>query len=369
MAGAPNKADALLSRHQRLPGLRLVKAKTDIGIETYSPEYAQVGHNLYGTVNFDRVFAEHQAGATIVLEGVHRSWEPLTEFCRMLERTLSHPIQANLYLTPKAAQGFEAHYDTHDVFVVQIAGRKKWRIYPPHVTLPLRSQPYSGDHDPSIKPLQELKLSQGDLLYIPRGYTHEAMTQSNELSVHITVGVIAYTWHDLFQEAVTQICGRDHLFRRSLPVGFANGSISHVANKRQINRLLNQLKKPDIWDKSFGALIDRFVLSREPIVSGHLLDQRQIEKIDLSTVLKIRDDIIFQARRDEGRIVLTFHGKSVHFPDYTAAALHFIVTTRSFHVGSIPDCLDASGKMVLVRRLIKEGFLTIERLRTTPDDL
>ena len=98
----------------------------------YSPDYVQMGESLYGTVDIDRVFAEHQAGATIILEGVHRTWGPLSQFCRELEGTLGHPLQANLYLTPKAAQGFEAHYDTHYVLIVQITGHKKWRIFPPH---------------------------------------------------------------------------------------------------------------------------------------------------------------------------------------------------------------------------------------------
>jgi hypothetical protein len=352
--------DSLLaSHHRRLPGLRLVKAKTDIAIQRYSHEYAQVGENLYGTVDIDRVFAEHQAGATIVLEGVHRTWDPLSQFCRKVEGTLSHPVQANLYLTPKAAQGFEAHYDTHDVFIVQVAGHKKWRIFPPRVRLPLRSQPYSGDHDASAKPLQKLELTQGDLLYIPRGYTHEAMTQSHGLSVHITVGVIAYTWYDLFQEAIKQICSSDHIFRESLPIGFASRGLSSASNKRQVNRLLNLLGKSSVWEKSLDSLITHFISSREPILPGHLSEQMQVDNIDLTTALRIREGLLFRTQVYDKAIALTFHGKSVHFPLYAAAAIHFIVITRAFEVGSIPDCIDAAGKLVLVRRLVKEGFLTM----------
>jgi len=148
--------DSLLaSGHRRLPGLRLIKAGTDIAIHRYSPEYAQVGENLYGVVNIDRVFAEHQGGATIILESVHRTSGTVSRFCREMEDALSHPVQANLYLTPKAAQGFEAHYDTHDVFILQVAGCKKWRIFPPRVRLPLRSQAYAGDHDALAPPLTD----------------------------------------------------------------------------------------------------------------------------------------------------------------------------------------------------------------------
>jgi hypothetical protein len=353
--------DSLLgSHHRRLPGLQLVKAKTNIAIQTYSPEYVQVGKNLYGSVDIDRVFAEHEAGATIILEGVHRTWVPLTQFCRELEATLSHPVQANLYLTPKAAQGFEAHYDTHDVFIVQVSGHKKWRIFQSRIRLPLRSQPYAGDHDPLASPLQEIKLAPGDLLYIPRGYTHEAMTQSRDLSVHITVGVIAYTWYDLFQEAIKEICKSEHIFRESLPIGFASRGLSSASNKRQINRLLDLLSRADVWENSLDSLINHFISSREPILDGHLSNQLQLGNVDLATLVKIRERLLFRTLVDDKTLALSFHGKRLHFPHYAAEAVYFIVTTRTFTVGSIPDCIDSAGKLTLVRRLVKEGFLTIE---------
>jgi bifunctional lysine-specific demethylase and histidyl-hydroxylase MINA len=353
--------DSLLgSHHLRLPGLRLVRAKTNIAIQTYSPDYAQVGKNVYGSVDIDRVFAEHQAGATIILEGVHRTSVPLTQFCRELETALSHPVQANLYLTPKAAQGFETHYDTHDVFVVQAAGRKKWRIFRPRIQLPLRSQPYVGDHVPSGSPFQEIELTQGDLLYIPRGYPHEAMTRSRDLSVHITVGVIAYTWYDLFQEAIKEICKSERIFRESLPIGFASQGLSSASNKRQINRLLGLLSRTNVWENSLDSLIDLFISSREPMLDGHLSNQLQLDNIDLATPLKIRQRLLFRTVVDDKTLALSFHGKKLHFPHYAAEAIYFIVTRGTFTAGSIPDCIDSAGKLALVRRLVKEGFLTIE---------
>jgi ribosomal protein L16 Arg81 hydroxylase len=352
--------DSLLaSGHRRLPGLRLIKAGTDIAIHRYSPEYAQVGENLYGVVNIDRVFAEHQGGATIILESVHRTSGTVSRFCREMEDALSHPIQANLYLTPKAAQGFEAHYDTHDVFILQVAGCKKWRIFPPRVRLPLRSQAYAGDHDALAPPLRVLELAQGDLLYIPRGYIHEAMTQSDDISAHITVAVIAYTWTDLLQEAIKQICEREQTFRQSLPIGFSNKGLSSILTRRKIAKLTNLLRSSSILAKSLDALIDNFVSSREPILHGHLCDQQQINNINLTTMVKIRDGLIYRIQVDDKTLSLTFHGKRVHFPHHVGAALHYIVVTRAFRVESIPNCIDTAGKLVLIRRLVKEGFLTM----------
>ena len=351
--------DSLLSSsHRRLPGLRLVKAGADIAIHRYSPEYVQAGENIYGAVNIDRVFAEHQAGATIILDGVHRTWQPLTRFCRQLEAFFTQPVQANLYLTPRLAQGFEAHYDTHDVFILQVAGHKKWRIFPPKIRLPLRSQPHTADHDASRPVLQELELLEGDLLYIPRGYVHEAMTQKDDLSAHITLGVIAYTWYDFFHDALKGICEHESSFRESLPIGFATHGLSTVSTKLKIHKLTSALGRSGIWAKSLDNLSNEFVSDREPILTGHLSDQLRADRIGMKTVVGIREELLYRVHVGETEVSLTFHGKSLNLPSYVGPALHFILVNRTFPVGSIPDCIDRPGKLVLVRRLIREGFLT-----------
>jgi len=352
--------DSLLeSSHRRLPGVRLVKAGTDIGVHRYSPEYVQVGEKLYGSINIDRVFAEHQAGATIILDSVHRSWPPLARFCRKLEVVLTQPVQANLYLTPQSAQGFEAHYDTHDVFILQVAGRKKWRIFPPKIRLPLRTQPHTGDLDAS-SPVYEFELAEGDSVYIPRGYVHEATTQRGTLSAHLTVGVIAYSWYDLFHQILNDICETELGFRESLPPGFTNHGLSAVLTKQKIIKLTRALGKATTWQKSLDSLSNQFVSDREPILAGYVSEQLRIGKIDLKTLVAIRDDIIYRIDVDDTTISLTFHGKSVYLPRYVGPAVLFIVENSVFQVGAIPDCIDKAGKLVLVRRLVKEGFLTTE---------
>ena len=62
-----------------------------------------------------------------------------------LEETLGHPAQANAYYTPRAAQGLPVHHDTHDVFVLQVAGEKRWLVYEPALELPLQDQRYSAE--------------------------------------------------------------------------------------------------------------------------------------------------------------------------------------------------------------------------------
>lgn len=46
-----------------------------------------------------------------------------------LAQTLRTRAQTNAYLTPPSNQGFTAHTDSQDVFILQLEGAKRWRVY------------------------------------------------------------------------------------------------------------------------------------------------------------------------------------------------------------------------------------------------
>jgi hypothetical protein len=108
-------------------------------------------------------------GFTIRVLGVDQHWTAVASLCAWLETCLGCRFSANLYMTPPLGEGSVAHADDHDVFVLQIAGRKNWIVWP-----------RSGGQVP-------LSLRPGDLLYIPAGFQHVA-TSLEATSVHITVG-------------------------------------------------------------------------------------------------------------------------------------------------------------------------------------
>ena len=77
------------------------------------------------------------AGATLVLQGLHRTWGPIGDFTRALVRDLGHPAQVNAYITPASSRGFDPHYDTHDVWAVQVEGEKAWNIWEGRAEYPI----------------------------------------------------------------------------------------------------------------------------------------------------------------------------------------------------------------------------------------
>ncbi len=73
----------------------------------------------------------HDDGATVVLQGLQLTDPHLAKVSNNLALALDHPVQVNAYLSPPAAHGLELHYDLHDVFVVQLEGAKRWRVWDP----------------------------------------------------------------------------------------------------------------------------------------------------------------------------------------------------------------------------------------------
>src|SRR5918992_1426358 len=120
----------------RMPSFRVVKEGKPLDPKTYTQTIRIGGRLVERTIRPDRVLAAFDDGATIVLQALHRQWPPVSRFCRELELALTHPVQANAYVTPPTSRGFSVHHDTHDVFVLQTHGHKRWRVYEPVAALP-----------------------------------------------------------------------------------------------------------------------------------------------------------------------------------------------------------------------------------------
>ncbi len=128
-----------------------------------------------------------RAGATLIIDSVDELYEPLTALSESLEQAFRARIQVNLYAGWRTSHGFDVHWDDHDVLILQIAGRKHWKVYPM-----TREYPLSRDIEPAGKapatPLWEGLLEDGALLYIPRGWWHVAVPL-DEPTLHLTVGI------------------------------------------------------------------------------------------------------------------------------------------------------------------------------------
>jgi len=150
----------------------------------------------------------------------------------------------------------------HDVFVLQIAGEKHWRIHEPVHVDPLRDQPWS-DHRAEVaaraqeRPTIDETFRPGDALYLPRGWIHSAEALGG-VSVHLTIGVAAYTRHDVVQEAVARAADTAEL-RASLPLGFDPADPSTVAPvvEQTVEALIAALADPSAREAVAAAVSER----------------------------------------------------------------------------------------------------------------
>ena len=218
----PAAVDELVSRRGlRTPFLRMAKDGSVLANDRFT-RGGGAGATINDQVADDKVLAAMADGATLVLQALHRSWPPLVDFASRLADELGHAAQVNAYITPPQNQGFAPHYDVHDVFVLQVSGRKRWIIHEPVVEAPLDNQPWDERKDAvdaraAEDPVIDTVLEPGDALYLPRGTIHSAAAQG-ETSIHLTVGVHPLTRYHLVQHLLEAVQDDPEL-RTSLPMG------------------------------------------------------------------------------------------------------------------------------------------------------
>ncbi len=343
----------LSSGYLRHPECNLAKDGGEVPLNRYV-----TGELSRGVIDPDALYSEYSRGATITVNAVHRYWRPLSNFCLELERLLSVPVHANVYLTPKGSQGFAAHYDTHDVFILQIAGRKHWRLYGSPLILPDERQRFNSSMVGIGRVQARCTVGAGDLLYIPRGVIHDA-TSAKEASLHITVGLKGVTWGDLLTEAVNILVRSDATLRTSLPAGFAGRASAFVSAQRKFLRLRSKVASDLPLAGALDEIAGRFVHRRQPLLEGHLLDFERGGRLRLESIVAKRPEVLVRLWRQRNKICLLFYRKKILFPGFVGPALRFVAGAKSFRPREIPGGLTDESKLVLCRCLVNEGFLRI----------
>jgi bifunctional lysine-specific demethylase and histidyl-hydroxylase NO66 len=329
----------------RAPGFRLVKEGAQLPLSGYTEDIEWRPGSFSGTPVVERVAEELARGATLVLQALHLHWPAAALYCRGLELALGCPVQANAYLTPASSRGFAVHHDTHDVFVLQVSGRKSWRVYEPVLELPLKQQRWSprlGDPGP---PIDEFTLEAGQTLYLPRGWPHEATTSEDE-SLHLTIGLHPATRMDALRMALDS-CADDPEFRRSLP---ADGTLPGDL----LERLAARLEPSEVARRARR----RFVAGRKPILHDQLSQVRDLDGLTATDPVERRPTVIADLDEADDSVVLLFEGKEIRFPPKAADAVRAIARGDGpLRAAGLPGPLDEAGGLVLVRRLVREGFL------------
>lgn len=310
------------------------------------------------------------SGSTIRVKGVERYFDPIADLCRSIERDLGFPTRANLYCTPADSRGFDLHFDTHEVLVLQLLGRKQWLAYEATTKLPLEHMPllpfddardrlkrsHESSDEISVTERQKLVvdalLEAGDSLYLPRGFLHQAESL-DEHSVHLTVGVHVFTWLDLLSVALVQSGYRHESLRQALPVGWTNDHQSGKVFAAEFARLLELFGQDADYESAIKQLGESMIRTWQA-TSGSNLDELNLKtKVEGTGRLEA-------CLSDDGKLAGLGLGQKVFWmPVGFAPALRFIAEHRSFCPSELPGQITDHSKLGFVRRLVEDGFLRI----------
>ena len=341
----------------RTPAFRMVKDGKPLPPSAYTKSGRMGSQPLQDLADPGRIFDQFARGATIVLQSLQRYWPPLTGFSRDLELFLTHPVQVNAYLTPPASRGLGVHHDTHDVFVLQVHGRKLWQVWDAALPFPLGHQKQlpPGAESPTEAPLVSAELAPGDCLYVPRGFRHAART-AEEASLHLTVGMLTRNWNDLLREVV-ELATEEAWFRESLPVGFASdpGALEAPLAER-VAELRAFLDKVDLARVAEGAA-RRFWAARPPSLQGQLRQLLTLDELDDATVLARQPGATCQLRVAGDRLELLLGDRTLSMPAALEPALRQVLAADRFTPADLGGHLDGPSRLVLARRLVREGLL------------
>lgn len=335
------------------PDIQLVDAKNP---DLKEPAYTYPS----GLVDVVSAYKAFEDGATVILPQLHNHVPALSHLCRSMERQLSSRFQTNIYMTPGGeAQGFNTHYDSHDVFVLQVAGHKHWKVYGTPVELPYRGQAFDPHGDVEVGDItMEFELEQGDLLYLPRGIMHDAYTEDG-LSLHITLGVLITSWTDLLVESIARVGLKDADFRRGLPPGFAKDEYDRDEARSYFKSLLEKVVESADFDSVLDHFAEDLVSTRHPLLRGQMSQMAKSAELDADSTVGCRPDLVYRMTVADGQVQLRCYGNEISLPDYAEAPMRFAIETPKFRVGDLPGELDDPGKVVLVKRLVREGLVEV----------
>jgi hypothetical protein len=299
---------------------------------------------------------EHlRGGATLVLDAVQELVDPVAELTAQLEHDLRERIQVNLYAGWGKTHGFDVHWDDHDAFILQIFGRKRWRIHGATRPSPLHRD-VEPPAKPPVEPIADFMLEDGDALYVPRGHWHD-VSAVGEQSLHLTIGFNPATGIDLVAWLADQL-RVDERFRRDLP-RFAPAE-AREAHAAELRAGIEALLTPDV--------VDRFLKDRDahgPALTRIGLPWAATSDLlpddDGAAVRLLTPRAVLEYGANNSTVTLLASGSRFTFAGAAGPVLSALVTGSTVSITEVvalaAPALDRATVRALLGELITQGLL------------
>lgn len=200
------------------PRLRLIRNGETLPPLSYIDYKTDRRGARFARVRPDGLTRELENGAMLHFAAIDEAQEPVRQMAALLAERLRAKITVNVCAGIQNSRGFATHWDGHDVLVMQIHGRKYWRVYGITQPSPLRigvGMDSAPAADKPVTPTWEGMIEEGDVLYLPRGCWHSAQGSEGE-TLHLTVGIINPTGIEFLNWLASELVAHDS-FRMDLP--------------------------------------------------------------------------------------------------------------------------------------------------------
>ncbi|MCA9534976.1 MAG: hypothetical protein KC593_14895 [Myxococcales bacterium] len=312
-----------------------------------------------GLIDAGRLYQNYADGSSIILGNLESHLPSMSNLCRSMEADMSQRFQANIYVTPPGSQGLRSHWDSHDVFVLQISGEKEWVIYDTPVELPFRAMRFDPEVDQPKEKTMEFTLKAGEMLYVPRGVMHDASTKDSH-SMHITVGVLNTSWMEVVLEAAAAVGTKFPDFRQALPPGYTAANFDRTAARAHFKQLLQKIVEHADFDSALDTFADDLISTRHSLLEGQLEQVTRLSELTIDSRCSPRPALLYRVRKDDEHVTVSCYGGNLTLPIFAAEPLEYALETESYTVGDLPGDLDDDGKLVLIRRLVREGLVKVD---------
>jgi len=322
---------------------------TNLDLAQDSTPFAKGDYTIDGRLDPATVLRLHAGGATIILRALEQWCRPLDRLTRSAAADFGAAAQVNLYATPPANQSTPPHWDTHELFILQIHGDKVWNIYESDRPLPLESERFTPDRF-SVGPLREkVLLRPGDVLYLPRGTIHEP--QADSYSIHVSLGVMVTRVAQVIEDVVRLASSHLLELRRGLPP-----TVADVSDRQVENEILGAFRALIDRDLVRAALVRRrhLLATYKPDVTGWLAAIATPEPPADGWMLRRRDGVEPFVEEDEAGCRLHWLTQSMVLE---ASVGSFLAAHRQFTVAELPVSGGTADRVELARALIVGGLL------------
>jgi len=263
-------------------------------------------------------------GASLVANDIDSLTPEMRDVSTALENAFTGKVQINLYCSWAAHKAFTSHFDTHDVMALHVAGEKTWRVYENRMPHPVRHRRYGNEIYTDLQHteqkgdvMMEITMRPGDVLYLPRGWYHDALADSPG-AIHLACGITGIIGFDLL-DALSDVAVDQELFRRNFPRE-DEGEEALNAHLDQLRDLLVGLIDAKEFRKAYRNFQHAFRTSR----GGMALPVSVVEKQYAVTSPE------FKVQEVQGRSVLSGPKGKTPIPPAFMAPVMWVLNHRSF---------------------------------------